>query len=334
MSNLLKITDIVEKTGCSRQAVITWIEKGYLPAEKKSEERNSAYLIDEDDLAKFLQSEHYQGKPFSIKSSDPFTRVPILENCYPMNLLIAVREIPLESEEYQPDLWRFDMRRFRELIFDLNDREQRIIEARYQFGMTLDECAAAFGVGRERVRQIQKKAERKLRHWSVVKGCVIVDRDAYEELKKKYDRLTFQYAELEKKYNMLAENAQAEKSEESPIDLGKIGIEELDLSVRAYNCIKRAGIETLKDIIDFDQHQELDIKGGSSRTRNTNWFTIRNLGRKSLIEVAQKTFNFCGYRIRSCWDRFGEAMFEPIPINETEAMVPGGIHYYTGEEKE
>lgn len=321
----IKIADIVEKTGCSRQAVITWIEKGYLPAEKKSDERNSAFLIDEDDLTKFLQSEHYQGKPGTIKSSDPFTRVPILENCYPMNLLIAVREIPIEDEEYQPDLWKYDMKRFRELIQDLNDREQRIIEARYQFGMTLDECSSAFGVGRERIRQIQKKAERKLRHWTIAKGCLIVDRNKYDELKKNYDKLQFQYSELVSKYNLLTANLPVEKVENATIDLAKIGIEELDLSVRAYNCIKRAGIETLKDILDFDKNQSEDCKHATSR----NWLTVRNLGRKSLMEVARKVFDFCGYRIRYCWDLYGDVIYKPIPIAEEEERVPGGVNFYT-----
>jgi len=35
ITHVLKITDIVEKTGCSRQAVLTWINRGYLPAVKK-----------------------------------------------------------------------------------------------------------------------------------------------------------------------------------------------------------------------------------------------------------------------------------------------------------
>ena len=50
-------------------------------------------------------------------------------------------------------------------------------------------------------------------------------------------------------------------------------IEELDLSVRSYNCLKRAGINTL---------QELTDKSESDMMR------VRNLGRKSLEEVKNK----------------------------------------------
>ena len=50
-------------------------------------------------------------------------------------------------------------------------------------------------------------------------------------------------------------------------------IEELDLSVRSYNCLKRAGINTV---------QELNNKSEADMMR------VRNLGRKSLEEVKNK----------------------------------------------
>ena len=50
-------------------------------------------------------------------------------------------------------------------------------------------------------------------------------------------------------------------------------IEDLDFSVRAYNCLKRAGIHTMQDLID---KREVDVT------------KIRNLGKKSLKEVLDK----------------------------------------------
>ena len=50
-------------------------------------------------------------------------------------------------------------------------------------------------------------------------------------------------------------------------------IEELDLSVRSFNCLKRAGIDTVEDLIN--------------RTED-DMIKVRNLGRKSLEEVIQK----------------------------------------------
>ena len=56
----------------------------------------------------------------------------------------------------------------------------------------------------------------------------------------------------------------------------EITIEELDLSVRAYNCLKRAGINTLSE---FVSRMETDF---------ASLIAVRNLGRKSLEEVLVK----------------------------------------------
>ena len=50
-------------------------------------------------------------------------------------------------------------------------------------------------------------------------------------------------------------------------------IEELDLSVRSYNCLKRAGINTVYDLTEKSEAEMMKV---------------RNLGRKSLEEVKIK----------------------------------------------
>ena len=50
-------------------------------------------------------------------------------------------------------------------------------------------------------------------------------------------------------------------------------IEELDLSVRSYNCLKRAGINTIAELVERDEEEMMKV---------------RNLGKKSLEEVQQK----------------------------------------------
>ena len=50
-------------------------------------------------------------------------------------------------------------------------------------------------------------------------------------------------------------------------------IEELDLSVRSYNCLKRGGINTVDELISKTEEEMMKV---------------RNLGRKSLEEVVQK----------------------------------------------
>ena len=53
----------------------------------------------------------------------------------------------------------------------------------------------------------------------------------------------------------------------------EMSIEEMDLSVRSYNCLKRAGIHTIEDLT---QKTEDDM------------LKVRNLGKKSLDEVILK----------------------------------------------
>ena len=64
-----------------------------------------------------------------------------------------------------------------------------------------------------------------------------------------------------------------EKEEESINRLMEMTVEELDLSVRSYNCLKRAGINTVEELI---------------RRTEEDMMKVRNLGKKSLQEVKEK----------------------------------------------
>jgi len=64
-----------------------------------------------------------------------------------------------------------------------------------------------------------------------------------------------------------------EKEESKKGKVLEMTIEELDLSVRSYNCLKRAGINTVDDLTK----KTLD-----------EMMKVRNLGRKSLEEVINK----------------------------------------------
>ncbi|MEG2377924.1 MAG: DNA-directed RNA polymerase subunit alpha C-terminal domain-containing protein, partial [Clostridia bacterium] len=64
-----------------------------------------------------------------------------------------------------------------------------------------------------------------------------------------------------------------EKPESQRDKVLEMTIEELDLSVRSFNCLKRAGINTVEDLI--------------SKTQD-DMMKVRNLGHKSLEEVINK----------------------------------------------
>jgi len=64
-----------------------------------------------------------------------------------------------------------------------------------------------------------------------------------------------------------------EKAEAQRDKMLEMTIEELDLSVRSFNCLKRANINTVEDLISKTQDEMMKV---------------RNLGRKSLEEVINK----------------------------------------------
>ena len=64
-----------------------------------------------------------------------------------------------------------------------------------------------------------------------------------------------------------------EKEENKKEKVLEMTIEELDLSVRSYNCLKRAGIQTVQDL--------------AAKTED-DMIKVRNLGKKSLKEVKEK----------------------------------------------
>ena len=73
-----------------------------------------------------------------------------------------------------------------------------------------------------------------------------------------------------------------EKSKNGKEKVLEMTIEELDLSVRSFNCLKRAGINTVEDLIGKSEEDMMKV---------------RNLGRKSLDEVVSKMASL-GYDLR------------------------------------
>lgn len=82
-----------------------------------------------------------------------------------------------------------------------------------------------------------------------------------------------------------AQNADimVEKEETQKEKMLEMSIEELDLSVRSYNCLKRAGIDTVQELTDKSEPEMIKV---------------RNLGRKSLEEVKAK-LNDLGLSLRN-----------------------------------
>ena len=70
---------------------------------------------------------------------------------------------------------------------------------------------------------------------------------------------------------------QIEEEEEVVEEEPKMTIEELELSVRAYNCLKRASINSMSELLKKSEHDLLNIK---------------NFGKKSSDEVIERLHHF------------------------------------------
>ena len=128
----------------------------------------------------------------------------------------------------------------------LTPREHAVIIFRYISYFTYDKIASFYKVTRERIRQIEKSALRKISNPA---------RDKYWKLYLKDDPES---------------NVNAAKEAGDPLDKS---IAELDLSVRSYNCLRRKGINTIREL------SELSVE---------DLMKVRNLGKHSLEEILSK----------------------------------------------
>lgn len=136
------------------------------------------------------------------------------------------------------------------VLHTLTERERRILGFRYKEGLTYEEIGKRECVTRERIRQINVRFLRKLRHPG---------------------RLGYLKYGVSGVISRKTESARAAAidSLQKP-DITDMTLEELELSVRSYNCLKRAGIDTLHEIAEmtFDELCH-----------------VRNLGKKSIDEI-------------------------------------------------
>ena len=88
-------------------------------------------------------------------------------------------------------------------------------------------------------------------------------------------RILIEHLEIVANINNIANvtGLMKEKAEDPKVKALETPIEDLDFSVRAYNCLKRAGVHTLQDLVNKSDAEVMKI---------------RNLGKKSLKEVLDK----------------------------------------------
>ncbi len=170
-------------------------------------------------------------------------------------------------------------------LSSMTPREKKVIRMRYMGNMTQEAIGNEIGVTKSRVREIEAKALRKLRYPTVCGFILKYGVKAYVQKRVNEGieaRLKVKEEELNKVYlQKLAEIGSKTVPEEVNIfaRIKSIPVEEMDLSVRAYNCLKRAMCNTVNDIITRYPDYE-------------HAYMIRNLGRKSLEEISEKLWSY------------------------------------------
>lgn len=153
------------------------------------------------------------------------------------------------------------------LLGNLRDREEEVLSLRYQEGKSLSDIADRFGLTKERIRQIQKKA---LLHMSQGRQGEILKNGVQKSVREEAERAQ-RMAELAK--NEKARRADILTAADEPVA-------NLDLSVRAYNCLVRNGIKTGKEAIEYDESVGL--------------MRLRNCGKGTYDEIIEKLARY-GY---------------------------------------
>ena len=91
-------------------------------------------------------------------------------------------------------------------------------------------------------------------------------------------RILIEHLDILTKLNEIADitGIMAEKEEDPKVKALETSIDDMEFSVRAYNCLKRSGINTMQDLVN---------------RKESDMMKIRNLGKKSLKEVLDKVKN-------------------------------------------
>ena len=198
-------------------------------------------------------------------------------------------------------LFFYSSKELQKKLEELTERDQNVIESRYglkegEMPKTLEKVGKEMGISGSSIAQRQRKVLRELKspnRTRKIRIALEIEGDEYltdkekqqiEEIKK---NIKLQNGDLSENLGKLKEiqeqlrtrtirnNKNEENKEENKEE--RLDVDELELSVRAYNCLKRRGIDSLYDLANITEEQ----------FRKT-----RNLGKSSFEEIFAKMQEF------------------------------------------
>ena len=266
-TNNLTYKDMAALLGVSDSALSNWLKMQSEPDPKRQKLLEKIFQASYDKICSHIVTARLMiDKPISIEDIFPYNFIISALQGYNggTNAINDYEEYPLR--ELDMDYRSISPTDFYTVFSThLTDREQMIVHYRYRDGLTLDATGTKVGLTRERIRQIEYKAGRKTKRGLMQ---IIANRPKLEELKAENEQLRMYIVNLQ--------NVSSGEQPEPPFEITHptldTPIEDLDFSVRTYNCLKRAQINFVKDIINYEE----------------SFLRIRNLGKRSVIEVVDK----------------------------------------------
>lgn len=250
MVQVLEVVDTV--SGILSDAI-----NGIKPLSVACRERKMDYVRFRRFCEKFLQVRD-GGRPAAVK-------LPDYEPTFDEKLYAKVFGVSVEgARSIMPDDAEETVE---EIMASLDDKYRDILVRRIN-GETLESIGAAYEISRERIRQIEAKVMRKLHNPARVRLLTMgraAAADMENGLREDLERVARQRVIIEEDERRL-------KEEEAAMWRSK-PIEELEPTVRSYNCLKRAGIDTVGDLVEWD---------------SASLKQLRNFGRKSFVEIEDK----------------------------------------------
>ena len=221
---------------------------------------------------------------------------------WPYNLLDAIQHYNTKSDFLNEEIINYPITQIQKEALDyciehyLTEREQKCIFAQFKEDLTFEEIGKRYGVGRERIRQINAKTIRKLRHpsrFNLIRyglGRLVTNEKQRQvellehELSDKVFELEIRTAAINREIESLDEECpdicEADYQKVTKHGYMNTAVADMELSVRTYNCLNRAGCATVSDVI--------------SKIEDGSIIKIRNLGRRSCSEIANKLIDM-GY---------------------------------------
>ena len=218
----------------------------------------------------------------------------VIENWYTDIILAVVGESVIPNPMPLIDITQDRIDGVMYALHSLDSRSRDVLLLRYRDGLSREECRGPLGdVSFTRVFQLEHRALMELRKPGV-KPYIQFGYKVGSELAS--DR-----QEGIDNYIYSINNGLDAKCD--------IPIEELNFSVRTYNCLRRGGIETIEDLLNRS-HSFLT--------------TIRGLGSKAIVEVYQKLHDM-GFKRNALGEDIGSLLTRDTLIYNRNKSYPRAV---------